>query len=510
MRMWRRHAGRAAVAALVTSAALTAHAEPPKPALIAAGDEKDDAGKQFEATGWLTGRLGSATAFAVDADMNEFAPDLVINTLARVGLKFDSHRDWAPVRLLVEYEHDLFSGPVYGGGPEQGPPSLYAPDSLGYDEQSLRKAFARLSVGPWVTFGGGFTTSHWGLGLLANDGAHRFDPAKPSFVDPRGGDVVARALLATGPLTDTNLFVFAAYDSVWKDDVLFPGDEAWQAVCGLSLGTELPWGAGLYGVYREQTASDGDVTKVGVIDVHGRTKHEISPTMSFEVEAEGAIVFGTTTLAPSAEVPEHDVLQLAGTLRASFDAGIAGALLDLTYASGDRNLDDGDQNAFRADINFEQGFLLFRTVLAAQSARYPVTAADPTLIGKPAEDLDRLPTRGNLTNTIALFPRGWVRPTDGLTIYGGPLIAFGEVPQVDPLRTRLAGGAPHNAFDQAGGTFLGTEVDLGARFRTLVYGLEIEVGAEGGVLIPGDAFETASGDPMDPIYGGRLMLGLAL
>ena len=495
-----------AVAATVTSA----DAGPPKPALIAAGGEKDDAGKRFEATGWLTGRLGSATAFPVDSDMNEFAPDLVINTLARVGLRFDSTRDWAPFRLLVEYEHDLFSGPAYGGGADQGPPSLYAPDSQGNEEQSLRKAFARLSVGPWVTFGGGFTTSHWGLGLLANDGAHRFNPDKPSFMDPRDGDVVARALLATGPLTDTNLFVFAAYDSVWKDDVLFPGDEAWQAIGGISLGTELPWGAGVYGVYREQTATDGDVTKVGVIDVHGRYKHEINRTMSFEIEAEGAIVFGTTTLAPTVESPEHDVLQLAGTLQASFDAGIAGAILDLTYASGDRNLDDGDQNAFRADINFEQGFLLFRTVLAAQTARYPVTAANLELVGQPAEDLDRLPTRGNVTNTIALFPRCWVRPVDGLTIYGGPLIAFGEVPQVDPLHTRLAGGAPRNAFDQPGGTYLGTEVDLGARFRTLVYGLELEVGAEGGVLVPGDASDTASGDPMDPIYGGRLMLGLAL
>lgn len=501
---------RLALAALAAAMVPAAAGAAPKPALVAAGDDEAKAGGNFAATGWVTGRLASATSFAVDADLNEFAPDLVINTLARVGLRFDSQKDWAPVRLLVEYEHDLFTGPVYGGGPDQGPPSLYAPDSLGYEEQAIRKAFARLSVGPYVTFGGGFTTSHWGLGLLANDGNHRFDPKKPNFVDPRGGDVVARAMLATGPLTDAALIVFAAYDDVWSDDVLFPGDEAFQAVGGVALGAGLPWGAGVYGVYREQTAADGDLTKVGVIDVHGRYKHEIDKTMSFEVEAEGAIIFGTTTLAPTVEFPEHDVLQLAGTLRASFDAGIAGAIMDVTYASGDRNLDDAAQNAFKADINFEQGLLLYRTVLAAQTARYPVTASNPDLIGVPAEDLDRLPTRGNLTNTVALFPRGWVRPVDGLTIYGGPLIAFGEVDQVDPLRTRLAGGAPRNAFDQSAGTYLGTEVDLGARFRMLVHGVELEVGAEGGVLVPGDAFETASGDPLDPIYGGRLMLGLAL
>jgi hypothetical protein len=496
-----------AVAALL---ALPAYAEepagPPRPVLVGAGAETDIGGAHFDATAWLGGRLESASAFPLDSDGNELSPDLVLNTIVRLGLRFDSLMDWKPVRLLVEYEHDLFSGPVYGG-PGEAPEAVYLPYSGGYDEQTLRKAFARLSVGPYVTVGGGFTTSHWGLGLLANDGAHRFRPGSASFVDPRGGDVVARALLATGPHTDAGLTVFAAYDDVFTDDVLYPGDEAWQVVGGASVGAEKPWGAGVYGVYREQTARDGDATKVGVIDVFGRYRHALDPTSFIEVAAEGAVVFGTTTLGPSPDHPEHEVLQLGGTLHFAADFGIAGAVLDLTYASGDRNYDDGAQNAFRADINHEQGLLLYRWVLAAQTARAAVTAANPDLVGLPSEDLDRIPTRGNVTNTIAIFPRGWVRPVDGLEIYGGPLIAFSEVGFADPLHTRLAGGSVRNPFDREPGGYLGTEFDLGARFRVLVYGVELEVGAEGGVLLPGTAFEGAD---TDPVWGGRAMLGLAL
>lgn len=484
-------------------------AKGPRPALVAAGAEEDDAGAHFDATAWVEGRLESASAFQVDADGGEFSPDLVLNTIARVGLRFDSIEDWKPVRLLVEYEHDLFTGPVWGGGDDQGPPSVYAPNTGSYDEQALRKAFARLSIGPYLTIGGGFTTSHWGMGLLANDGGHRYEYGSASFLDPRGGDVVARGLLATGPHTDARLVVFAGIDSVWNDDVLFPGDEAWQAVFGASVGTGLPWGAGVYGVYREQTASDGDLTRVGVVDVTGRYRHELSGSMALTFEAEGAIVFGDTTLGSNAEHAEHDVLQLGGALRFGFDGGMGGAVLDVTYASGDRNFDDGAQNAFRADRNFEQGLVLYRTVLAAQSARSAVTASDLDLVGVPSEDLDRVPTRGNVTNTIAIFPRGWVRPTDGLELYGGPLIAFSEVELADPLHSRLGGGEARNVFNVAGGTYLGTEFDLGARLRVLVYGVELELGAEGGVFLPGAALDTAGGS-MDPVWGGRAMLGAAL
>lgn len=478
----------------------------PGSALVAAGAEKDKAGSHFDATAWVEGRLESASAFGVDATGGEFSPDLVLNTVARVGLRFDSIEDWKPVRLLVEYEHDLFTGPVWGGGDDQGPPSVHAPNSEGYKEQALRKAFARLSIGPYLTIGGGFTTSHWGLGLLANDGGRRYEYGSASFVDPRGGDVVARGLLATGPHTEARLVIFAGIDSVWSDDVLFPGDEAWQAVFGASVGTGLPWGAGVYGVYREQEASDGDLTRVGVVDVHGRYRHELDG-MAITIEAEGAIIFGDTTLAPNPEHTTHDVLQLGGALRFGFDGGMGGAVLDLTYASGDRNLDDAAQNAFRADRNFEQGLVLYRTVLAAQSARAPVVASNPDLVGVPSEDLDRVATRGSVTNTVAIFPRGWVRPVDGLEIYGGPLVAFSEVEVIDPLHTRLAGGEARNAFDSKPGTYLGTEFDLGARFRVLVHGVEIEVGAEGGVFVPGTAFE---GGSMDPVWGGRAMLGAAL
>ena len=78
-------------------------------------------------------------------------------------------------------------------------------------------------------------------------------------------------------------------------------------------------------------------------------------------------------------------------------------LCDFIYASGDQNFDDHQQNAIKIDPNFESGLLLFRHVLAAQTARGPITAGDPNLVGSPSENLDRFPTRRSISNTYSLL-----------------------------------------------------------------------------------------------------------
>jgi hypothetical protein len=75
----------------------------------------------------------------------------------------------------------------------------------------------------------GHQTSHWGMGLLANDGDH------PSlFGDYRRGSIVERVLFATRPLGSGHPFVVAlAADFVFEDntaDVVDEGDRAAQAV----------------------------------------------------------------------------------------------------------------------------------------------------------------------------------------------------------------------------------------------------------------------------------------
>ncbi|MCC6620304.1 MAG: hypothetical protein IT385_03570 [Deltaproteobacteria bacterium] len=448
-----------------------------------------------------------ASSFPTDRDGTSFDLDPVIDTQFRV--RADYRLALSPSAraafLTLAYEHDLMSGRVAGGAGDYV--GIDAPWSSDADDHQLRQAFARLSFSEALTLQLGATTSHWGLGLLANDGAHGWAPGSGRFSDPRGGDRVLRALVATGPHTELGLTAFAAIDDVLGDDVLVGDDEAWQAVAGVMLG--LPTDAaqlGLYGVYRAQEARDGDRTEVGVVDLYGRVTHDAG-RVTYGAELEAALITGSTDLAPTADHPTHDVLQVGAALRLTADMCMGGAALDVLFASGDAAFDDDTQSGFRADRNFDRGILLDDVVLAARSARTPIRAADPELVGVPSEDLDRLPTRGNPTNTLSFHPRGWLRPVDGLELYAGVLVALSASDESDAFNARVdSGGYPTNALGGDPGVLVATEIDLGARVSTLLWGTRLVIGLEGGVLLPGSGL-TGPGDlGADPVWGGRALV----
>jgi hypothetical protein len=452
----------------------------------------------------LGSRFEDVGAVALDRAGNELDRGVVIAPRARIAATFDSGTELRPA-LHAEYEHDLVTGFIAGDPavPGDGYPTSHELD------MELRKLNARVSFAPWAHLSLGLTTSHWGMGLLANDGDHGYQPGSARFADPRGGDRLLRAALATGPHTGAGLLVALGGDIVHADDSLLAGDEAKQLFGAITLGAGKPTTGGAYVVRRFQKTETGARTDVWVTDATAKTRIELGRT-SLTLEGEGALITGTSELAPTANYPEHDVLQLGLAARTSLERGAFGMVLDFLYASGDQNLDDGEQNGFRVDPNHETGLLLYRHVLAAQSARGAVTAADPELVGLPSKNLERVPTRGNLTNTIALFPRLRFRPLAGLELYGGPLFAFAAVPLADPLNSRLAGGVPRGPLGGEGGSYLGTELDLGVRYRALVRGVQLDAGLEGGTLRPGSAMRREDGGPMNAVHGGRMMLEVRL
>ncbi len=489
----------------------------PAPSMALVGDETEyrpqltmsgDDCTQFRVTldGHLT--VETVSAYQVDRDGNEFAEGTTFRPRARLGSAYSSGLDMLPLHLDLVYEHDLYTGIV--GGPDNDLGGSSYPGSREGD-QELRKAFARLSFARYLHISAGWMTSHWGLGLVANDGAHGWEPGSARFADPISGDRVLRGSLATGPLTDVGLVIAVGADLVDPDlqsgdDTLLPGDSAKQVVAAISLGEGKPHGIGVYGALRSQEASDGDETHVLAADIYGRTQHPLRGAL-FNLQAEAVYITGTTELAPSSAFPEHDVSQLGLAVRADLDAGRFGSVIDVLYASGDSDLDDAEQHAFRADPNYEMGMLLYRHVLAAQSARGAATAADPNLVGVPAEDLERIPTRGSATNTLAVFPRLRVRPTDGLEVYGGALFAFAPSLPADPFNTRVVGGgSARNALGALSSHILGTEYDVGLRYRLNVSGFEATVGAEGGVFTPSDAFTKSDGQNMPTVGALRVLL----
>lgn len=476
-----------------------AHAPPPPPTVgpppsflhLELGD------MLLEAPMFFQGRYEGTSAYAID-DANRFEAS-GFGGIARVGLRFDAKRALVPLLLLAEYEHDLATGYV-NRSPVPDAGAGYPIASAVTDE--LRKLYLRASLGWYAHVGFGINVSHWGLGLVANDGAHGFVPESPAFTMPRSGDRVVRGFLATGPHTDLKLFAALAYDSVLDDDVLLEGDTARQIVGSVIIGRNQPTWAGAYVVRRSQDAASGGTLGAWVIDVAGEAKLELDRDLTLHLGAELAYITGDTTLAATPEHPQHDVDQRGAVLRAGVDARVVGGVLDFVYASGDGSFDDGKQAGFKSDPNFPLGIPLHSHYLAAQTARAPANASNPELLGLPPRGVERLPSQGGVTNTLALFPRVFWRPVAPLEIYGGVLFAWSAEPLADPLKTRLAGGTPRNAFDEAPGGYLGTELDLGIRYRGELAGTELEAAAEWGVLQPGSAF--AGGQ--DKVTGGRVML----
>lgn len=449
----------------------------------------------------LMGRVEEASSFSLDKLGTPYTHNTALNTTLRVGMTTHSGKRLAPLFTRFEYEHDMLAGVVVGGTTDRG--LTHGPNSERVQKSRIRRAFVTVAAGTYVVLGAGVTMSQWGLGLIANDGNQFAGPGSASFTDPRGGDSVLRLLLASG----TDAFkVFVAADKVLQDDVLLQGDKARQVVAGLTYTHKTSLEAGIYGVMRQQDTRDAKRTDVMVLDAYAKWNMALSPFLRLKVEGETALITGTTDLGPNPQFPSHEVLQMAGALRVSLDANYFGGVIDVLYATGDRDFEDGQQNAFKADINYEMGLLLFRHVLAAQSARFPSTATDADLSGYPSEDLDRLPTRGSVTNTLSIFPRVWWRPSAGVELYGGTLIAFSAVDTSDPLNTKLAGGENRNPYDAKPGSYLGTEFDLGMRYRTLISGTEFNLGLEGAVLLPGSAFAQPSDATLAPIYGGRFLI----
>ena len=452
----------------------------------------------------IAGRVEGLNSFPVDSAGTDLETGVASDLQVRLGLTFNTAKALAPFNLAVFYEHDVLTGPVAGDPVIAG--EGY-PNSHHVGHQ-LRKAYIRASMGRMLHLQGGLMTSHWGLGLVANDGAHGWHPGTAHFADPRGGDRTARLMLATGPMTPLGVVFAFGHDWVQGDDVMLDGDKAHQFIAALSLGKGRSAEMGFYGVYRIQEAEDGDKTTVAALDWYGRTSHKIGSSLKLSVEVESVVIIGTTELGSSPQYPEHDVLQVGLAARVSLDAGKLGGVLDILYASGDANLDDPQQNAFKPDPNYELSLFAYRYVMAGLTARSVHTAFDKKVTGYPNEDLDRLPTRESSSNTIAFFPRAWWRPLTGLEVYGGPLFAFTAVPLVDPFHSKTAdgaGGSPRNAFKASPGSYLGTELNVGARYRMLVSGTELAAGVEGGVFLPGNALEMADGSAMDPIGGGRLV-----
>ncbi len=463
-------------------------------------------------------RVEGVSAFTLDREGTAYGPRVLFAPRTRGGVMMSTGDALAPAVLVAGVEVELSSANLSRS------PGVAGIGYLGEDERvvSLRRAGARFAFADAIYLGAGWTTSHWGLGLLANDGDHGWQPGSARFSDPRGGDNPLRFFFGTGPITSAKLRMSVAGDFLdhrllTDDDILYDGDFASQAIAAITVGDDLDkplarentcgassCGIGVYAAVRRQESFYEKETRVLAIDVTGHARVPFGATqLGWFFEAVG--IGGSTELGPVERFEERDVLQFGAALRMSVDRPRFGAVVDAVFASGDDEPDDGFVRDFKSDPNFELGLLLFRHVIAAQSARAAFRAGDNRLLPIPARDRELVPSYGGVTNTVAVFPRFRVRPFTGFEAYAGPLVALAPEPVADPVESRIA-GAPRTALGELEAHWLGTEIDLGLRYRLNIGGAELTVGSEGGVLLPGRALL----DPSERVWGGRIMMDAKL
>ncbi|HTJ80151.1 MAG TPA: hypothetical protein VL400_00470 [Polyangiaceae bacterium] len=377
---------------------------------------------------------------------------------------------------------------------------------------------------PVGVFRVGQQTSHWGEGILANDGNH-----PQMFGDTIRGSLVERLLFATTPMgKDTPLLVAAAGDLVFEDntaDILGDsptqptGDLAGQAVLAVAWREDIGE-VGLYGVYRHQertltsVLSDYDESMdVGVVDIAGKIRGKVPGTSGYAyLQAEAAGIFGRSSYLRSAyvnQVDASDALEDESILSFGTSAtlgfvhvgqaaeerfGDIVAELEWGLATGDADPYDGSTHRFTFDTSHNVGLVLFDQVMAWKTARAATIAQDERVVGRPSPGLQFLPSQGGVFGSTYLNPRVLLRPVRQVDVKLGMVLAQTTADFVDPYHAGALG--EYRNYDGGDPTShdLGLEIDAGIDGRIPIERtVALELGVEGGVLFPGHAFDSADG-----------------
>lgn len=479
-----------------------------------AGKDEEPEKTQWNLTAKLAASFrlnyGGSTLYPFDADGTTFG----VNPFqTRIRVSPEVHLNG----FGLVAEADAATGAIFGTPPDrlvgdrQPIPSIRAIE--------LRKLFLEYK---WESgaFRVGQQTSQWGLGLLANDGAS--DPQAGDFGQQHFGNLTYRALLAARPFYGLH-GKWRAFETILAADLIVrdnfgefsKGDRAFQGVLAVRFNKDQDNNVGVYAVYRNQrnilVTDGGKATDAFIIDFAGKWQLLKTRQREFHVGWELVGITGTTTQARNENADILKLGQLGFALKSRYRVGRATIYLDGGFASGDQNPSDDRVENFRFDRDYKVGLILFDQVMAYQSGRGAVRAADPSLSGVAPEGADLVGTAGSITGAWYLFPRLKIALADWFDAYGGPLFAFGTAKLTDPYNSRIGGGTAINPLGGNPGMYLGTEIDLGlqARFKPIPE-LQFSLTGEGGLFLPGDAYNLPSGGVMQPVAFGRIRFGVAL
>ena len=391
----------------------------------------------------------------------------VLDSRLRAGIQL------GPQKIHGTLEGDMFEAQIAGdpwnvpGTEDARERHLVEPMRMGAFD--LRKASVGGRAGV-IGYEAGMTTSHWGLGMVANDGDHDAVFGRNDF-----GDRVIRARIGTRPIQKGKvpLYFILAGDRVVEDELAVwtpftdaPDQAAWQGVATVMYKPDKVEDGptvGIYGVYRHQTEADLErKTSAGVMDLYGDWT-TLASGWELRFAAEVAGILGDTSRTQTYNSRDGLKVRSAGAtglFQASPKDGKGRGLLRAGWASGDGDPDDDTLHDFTFDRDFDAGMVTFDEVQGAIDAATYSQLGDPAHSGAAPEGADGLVTEGAFGHAMFVQPVVGFAVLEWLDLQAGATLSWGSKPPGQAFESYRNGGVPANHLGQpTDGYGLGTELD---------------------------------------------------
>ena len=434
---------------------------------------------------------------------------------------------WAGESVRFELELEALSGQLAGETTEVGTAldadafrdprdTTFGRTALGVRRAAMtwKSPVGQLAVGQQV--------ASFGLGLLANDGAGQGNV----FGDARGGSIVERIAFGTSPFRESEaallrgLVLYAAGDLVYQDEnaSLPDGDEAWAVSGGARLEADgLQFAVAQSGRWQtdrrdERYPADRRTeVEAATTSIFARVRlwRDAEQTAQLTFESEAAYTTGRSDRAYLDETFEEgaDLSSLGGVARIRYDSDGArlSAVLEAGYASGDNDPRDATARQFTFHSDYNVGLILFDHYLPMLTGRSVDRIANPDLIAVAPGSTRFTINQGAVQNAAYLYPTVRVRPLEALDLRVGWLVAQAAGDLIDPYLSGLSAGYNTTWGGQSPGSrALGQEFDASAAWTLRPTAeMAVRVGAEGGVLLPGDGLKGLGRDDAEAAWLAR-------
>lgn len=446
--------------------------------------------KPVTSQGELRLNATSYPGFLVDFERRELTSRFVVDS------RFRTQGNWKKDGWNVELGGDILHGQLAGAGWNlDGDTHRYHPERVLFSDVSgymgnwqdhflLRSAQVKKKLGPTV-LQAGVTTSHWGLGLVSNDGNQSQRFSRTDY-----GDRVLRTSVAVMP--HEQVILMTGGDFVLEDDIggYTDGHRALQGLASVQfLSYDKDDSVGLLGVYRHQTRIEDEKVLAGYfIDAYAKMLQQVGP-LEVYAGVEGAYIHGDHGQIANRNNPDGLKVRSYGgvaELELRHSHGIVG--LNSGFASGDSDSADDVYSAFSMDRDYNAGSVLFDLHQAATEVATHNLITDPEHSGTPPDGVDFAVTEGAIRQAMFLQPSITITKLESVDIAVGSVLAWNTTPIRSPFISVREGGADVNHLGQeTDGYTLGTEVNWAVMVHhEYPSGLKNRLSVEGAHLLASD------------------------